>query len=130
MTEDVDPQVQRLVKILNLTSSENDHEALVAIRHANKLLLKESLTWGKLLQRDATKYEFKASYEEATDDEDEEDEDYEENVTNIFESILKSTQSKNTMSFVESVYGQYKKKGYLSPKQTQAIQDIYDRIDS
>jgi len=39
----------RLVKVLTLTQSDNDGEALNAIRAANFLLKKNSLTWEMLL---------------------------------------------------------------------------------
>lgn len=44
---------QRLAKLLALTTSENDHEALSAIRQANKLLKAEKLTWEQVIQSPA-----------------------------------------------------------------------------
>lgn len=41
--------VERLVKLLNLTRSDNDHEALSAMRNVNTLLKENALTWEKLL---------------------------------------------------------------------------------
>ncbi len=35
----------RLLKLLNLTRSDNDHEALLAIRQANKLMDDHNLSW-------------------------------------------------------------------------------------
>lgn len=35
----------KLVKFLNLTQSDNDHEALAAIRKANEILKKNGITW-------------------------------------------------------------------------------------
>jgi hypothetical protein len=40
----------RLLKFLNLTTSDNDHEALVAIRKANELLKKDNKTWTDVLE--------------------------------------------------------------------------------
>lgn len=37
--------IERLIKLLHLTSSTNDHEALLAIRRANQLLTKEGRQW-------------------------------------------------------------------------------------
>lgn len=39
----------KLVKLLNLTTSTNDHEALVAIRKANQHIQKHNFTWDKLI---------------------------------------------------------------------------------
>ena len=43
--------LQKIVKILNLTMSENDHEALLAIRMANKILKSENKTWENFVQK-------------------------------------------------------------------------------
>lgn len=45
---------QRLIKILNLTTSDADGECLNAIRMANKLLKKENLTWDQVLSSDSS----------------------------------------------------------------------------
>lgn len=39
----------RLTKLLALTTSDNDHEALVALRMANELLKREKLSWVEVL---------------------------------------------------------------------------------
>jgi hypothetical protein len=39
----------RLIKLLNLTFSENDYEALAAIKAANKLLKEEKILWGDVV---------------------------------------------------------------------------------
>jgi hypothetical protein len=39
----------KLIKLLNLTTSSNDHEALQAIRFANKILENNKLTWDDLI---------------------------------------------------------------------------------
>jgi hypothetical protein len=44
----------RLIKLLNMTTSENDGEALNAIRLANKELEKEKTTWKAVLGRTIT----------------------------------------------------------------------------
>lgn len=41
-------EVLRLVKILNLTTSENDFETLNAIRAANAMLKDSQLTWSDM----------------------------------------------------------------------------------
>lgn len=54
-------QNDKLKKILALTTSDNDHEALVAIRQANILLQECGMTWSKLFEVDIT--EEKKKYE-------------------------------------------------------------------
>jgi hypothetical protein len=49
-------EIERLKKLLALTQSENDHEALAAMRRANAILAKHNIDWNSLfaaLQRPA-----------------------------------------------------------------------------
>jgi hypothetical protein len=39
---------QRIVKLLNLSASDNDHEALLALRNAQRLMKQGGLTWEAL----------------------------------------------------------------------------------
>ncbi len=39
----------RLVKLLNLTTSDNDNEALLALRNAQKIIKSENASWEFLL---------------------------------------------------------------------------------
>ena len=48
-------ETKRLGKLLALTTSTFDGEALVAIRKANSLLHQEGFTWSELLENDAPK---------------------------------------------------------------------------
>lgn len=41
---------ERLVKLLNLSASDNDNEALSAIRLANQLVRKNGLTWQSIVE--------------------------------------------------------------------------------
>ena len=40
---------ERLVKLLNLTASDNDHEALLALRNAQKMMAQGAVTWESLV---------------------------------------------------------------------------------
>lgn len=42
----------KLVKLLNLTTSEADNEALTALRLANKMIKEDNLTWAQILSGD------------------------------------------------------------------------------
>lgn len=46
---------ERLTKLLNLTQSDNDNEALAAVRQANKLLKNKNLSWPLLFKDQAEK---------------------------------------------------------------------------
>lgn len=54
--------LQRLIKFMNLTSSDSDNEALTALRMAVKLLKKDNLTWEKLLQGGGSRVEYRVEY--------------------------------------------------------------------
>lgn len=43
-----DTSTTKLKKILELTNSDNDNEALLAMRHANKILKDEGKTWSDI----------------------------------------------------------------------------------
>lgn len=48
MAQSTEELRSKLIKLLNLTSSPNDHEALSAIRMANKALKSSDLSWENL----------------------------------------------------------------------------------
>lgn len=45
--------LEQLAKILNMTLSDNDNEALVAVRRANAILKKAGKRWNDILKQDA-----------------------------------------------------------------------------
>jgi hypothetical protein len=47
---DILPKEELLLKLLNMTTSNHDHEVLVAIRKANELLTANKWSWEKLLK--------------------------------------------------------------------------------
>lgn len=110
--------ITKLVKILNMTFSDNDSEALSAIRHANSIVKKECGYWDKILMSVSnTKNEQKTySYNENTG-----------NKRNIYwpdgvNLFRKLQEQRRWDSFVTSVYEQYKRNGMrLSQKQIDAI---------
>lgn len=42
---------ERFIKLLNLTASDNDHEAIAALRAANNIRLKSGVSWESLFTR-------------------------------------------------------------------------------
>lgn len=50
----------KLIKLLNLTTSDNEHEQLSALKAANKLLKKDKIMWDSLFK---TEEPFYAKYE-------------------------------------------------------------------
>lgn len=58
----------KIIKLLSLTQSDNDHEALSAIRNANKILLKNNFTWHQLLYHEKHEYKHTTNKKERTDE--------------------------------------------------------------
>ena len=54
-----DKDIQRLLKLLNLTTSDNDHEALRAIRAANALMRKHCVTWDEVRKAAQQQYSWR-----------------------------------------------------------------------
>lgn len=50
----LDAQTEKLKKLLALTTSSNDNEALIAIRQANKILKSANRTWPEIIGADLT----------------------------------------------------------------------------
>jgi len=50
----LETQIDKLKKLLALTTSDNEHEALAAMRHANKILKDASKTWADVIGPNST----------------------------------------------------------------------------
>lgn len=108
---------QKLIKILNLTQSPNDNEALSAIRMANKIILEAKESWEKLLTITAPKFQ-DFFYEKRT---------YTQGPS--IEEMLDICLDKVTgegLDFIESLHEQWTLKKTLSPKQKAALQKFYE----
>lgn len=106
-------RIQLLSKLLELTRSNNDHEALSAIRKANSLINENHLTWTQIL----------APLEFSDDGEDLLIED-------MFLVIFESDYKSNDLTFVLDLFDFYRNRGYLSDKQTKALERIYKKAKS
>lgn len=98
----------KLIKLLMLTQSDQDGEALSAIRKANDLLKKSNKNWEEFLspQKEEPTY-----YLSKTD--------------KMFEVCLENIQGK-AREFILSLQNQWTRRGSLSRKQRAALQKFYD----
>jgi hypothetical protein len=103
----------KLTKLLNLTRSENDPEALSAIRMANSLISKNGLTWNAIILNDTppTPRSIESEYPDIQD---------------MIDAIRGSVSEDFDFTFLDSVERQYKRRGKLSDNQISALQNIYD----
>lgn len=123
--------LNKLKKLMMLTTSHYDNEALTALRKAQLILSRADYTWEDLL----------SDRPMATRDVDEDEEDIDEEVlkdyfsrraseddmSNKLNSLLIRVRSPSFRQFVLSVAQQYMEKGFLSEAQRQAISDAYRR---
>lgn len=105
---------ERLVKLLNLTTSENDGEALNAIRAANNLIRKNGLRWDVLLLQDTPPPPARSmDYDGPT-------------IQDMIDLIRSRITEDFDETFLNSVERQYKRRGRLTDNQIRALQNIYD----
>ena len=109
----------KLKKLMGQTASENDHEALAALRAANRVLATNALTWERVLSRTVNVI---AEVEEAPDALDQGADG------DLIEQARRATErSNNGRNFVNSVSEQFHEKGFITVKQRIALRDIIGR---
>ena len=110
-------KIERVAKLLSLSTSDNAPEALQAVRTANAILKKENVSWSDLLLLPIA--------QESREKEQDERDAYEPSVGDMI-SFLK-TQYLNhwATGFIFSVAQQYGEWGALSPKQLNCLRKLY-----
>jgi hypothetical protein len=111
-----DKTFERMLKCLELSTSDNDAEALLAIRKANQLRAKLGLSWETLLSSTA-----QAGPTEAEADEPDEY-DYDAIFTTIRERVTLSDKWRGILASVEDYY---RTVGTLSPKQHALVMKFF-----
>lgn len=103
----------KIIKLLNMTTSDNDHEALTAMRMVNAILKKNNVAWEQLFLGKAK-------------DQDMQDLDAQE----LINFIRRNAWDGFDFSFVESLERQLKNNKTLSLKQKMALRRIYNTLQS
>ena len=118
-----DTDLVKIVKLLNLTTSTNDHEALSAVRKANALLKNHKILWDSLIGD--KKKSFDTFFEDIKQDFDWQDHSYRDSwdklwfnqcksLDNYIDECIKGT----TLSDLQNILlRSYKTKGKISEKQ-------------
>lgn len=112
----------RLIKLLNLTQSDNDNEALSALRKANALLKKAGKAWEDFLVVGS----IKTNYSQSQQSRPRHTRNRADNETMIVE--LKKVYHDLTtweQNFLDSVDHWFSKKGFLTEKQELTLGRIY-----
>lgn len=106
-------EFNRLKKMMMLTTSPNDAEALSALRKANEVLAAFSYDWnavfGRLVKVEGGMPEIEAAPEERSLDDE---------ITEAFQKIF---DAKKDNSFINSLYEQYQSNHFLSELQREAL---------
>ena len=121
----------KLAKVMQLTQSSSDGEALAAIRMANAMLAKVNLNWAELIKNDFEVPEdnlialregkhdrtFPPVYEQAR----------QSDIEEIFACLMTADIEQNFMQVLQSIFSQYNRKRRLSIKQYNVICKAYIR---
>lgn len=107
--------LDKLTKLMNLTMSDNDHEALLALKKANSMLKTHRLHWNDL---------FKEKEQPKSSPKAETPKTKKITIEEIFEDVL-GVVSGSTLSFVESLQTYYEDHRTLSQKQLETLLKIY-----
>lgn len=104
----------KLLKLLNMTTSDSDGEALNAIRAANRLIKANGLRWDILLMTDQPPTPARDMETDGP------------SIQEMIDAIRERAPAGFEFNFVDSVERQYKRKGKLSDGQIRGLQNIYD----
>lgn len=107
---------------MELATSDNDHEALSALRKANALIAEEGVTWTRVLDRSITiVQEFETAAEADGVDPDEADD-----MDDLFERALDKAHG-DFRNVILDIQAQWERKHWLSPKQRGVVERAASR---
>lgn len=126
----------RLIKIMGLTTSDQDGEALSALRKANEMLAAEKVTWAEVLQaHKQTTINISApragpqSFHQSTDDWIAPHLKDKVTIDLMFRAIYQQPRTGNEdfWQWLDSVHNDFNKKTFLTPGQYEAVRKCYGR---
>ena len=113
--------MDKLIKLLNLSTSNNDNEALSAIRTANAILKKNNILWDKILNS-----QVEIRYIEVPTHENQ-DMDLETKIEYLMDNLDRLG---SAADFIESLANQFYQRCSLSEKQANSIEKFYRNMRS
>lgn len=115
---------RRFAKLMMLTTSDKDGEALVAMRKANAMLARDNLNWEEFLQSKAPLPSWRVTRPR-------DDLHPHADVGKLFDILFANVSPHDGFrSFVEDVYRSYRRKGYVTDKQYAALHRAAARFDT
>ncbi len=123
------PQLETFTKLMMLTTSNNDAEALTAIRKANAMLASMNNNWQDFI---AGKVRLVSAATSLADDDVAAgvatNFDNEEEIRKLFQRLYDKTSPESSfLDFVDSVHEWWQEKGFLTKSQYEAIRTAYDK---
>jgi len=115
---------KRLKKLMMMTLSDSDNEALMSLRQANKILTGYGIDWDRVLDKTVTVVnEVEEGPDDLSDyparDKGRQDDEVDEAFTYLGQG--------RTSSFIESLHDQWERKRWLSPAQRDALFKTVER---
>ena len=107
---------ERLTKLLMLTTSSNDAEALAAMRKANALLAQAGLNWEKFigLRKAIAERTTNKTTVDASDE-----------IEQMFDLLMSSVKGEFS-SWIESAYDYYQRNGHLTARQYDVLKSAFE----
>ena len=115
-------KLNKLAKLLELTASPFDGEALNATRMANSEILKHDMTWTEFVNNKT----IIVINEEVRHGE--QNYNAQDEIKNMLSICLQRCTSESGMEFIESLNKQYTRRGTLSDKQLSALRRWYENM--
>lgn len=103
---------EKICKLLNLTTSPFDNEALNAIRLANQMVMSENLVWDNLLVETFPSSDSKQDLK----------------ISMMINVCLEKVKSDSGLKFIRSIKSFYDEQGYLTDRQIEALRNWYTRL--
>lgn len=121
------------VKLMMMTTSNSDGEALTALRKANKILADAKVSWIELLGAQKPDNSFRVPPskrprpEPQWEDVVNHDRHVGSDIDEMFEKVFKQKMSEGFASFVESLHIWWEQKGWLSEKQYRSLKNAAEK---
>jgi len=117
---------EKVVKLLELTRSENDHEAIVAMRAVNKLVP----SWPEFFAAKTVRENVAKKYGTAGMDHVKTPtrSNWEPSIREMIEECVDRVTGQGA-AFIESIAQQFHDKGWITPAQEAAVKKFYNRLN-
>lgn len=119
----------KLLNVLNLTTSDNDNEALTAMRTANNILKKHKLDWHKFynIPKEQPKYQYEPPPKQEPRQEPKKKKSSQ--VIEMISFIRENAWDGFNFDFIDSLEDSFNKYGSLTNKQFKALAKIFNMME-